>query len=283
MITGSSSGFGLLAALELARAGFKVAATMRQPDKKEHLLEMARKQGLERAIHVYRLDVTGTEEEIAAVARKIVDELGTVDVLVNNAGYALGGFVEETTQAEWKDQFNTNFFGMVAVTRAILPFMRKAGKGRIINISSISGLMGLPGLAPYVSSKFAVEGFSESLRLEVAPFGIDVVLIEPGSYRTSIWKTGNQIAKESQSPQSPYRRLMKKIEKYLQTSQSRFGDPREVARLIARIAQEKKTRLRYPVGKGVRSGLMLQKILPWKLWERLILGSLLKKGGHTDD
>ncbi len=285
LITGASSGFGLLTALELARAGFKVAATMRQPDKKDQLMDMAQKQGLEKAIHVYRLDVTDSEEGIAAAISDIVDKMGSVNVLVNNAGYALGGFVEETTLAEWHDQFNTNFFGTVAVTRAMLPYMRRAGKGRIINVSSISGLMGLPGLAPYVSSKFAVEGFSESLRLEVAPFGIDVVLIEPGSYQTGIWTTGNRIAQGSQSPQSPYRVMMQKIEKYLQASQSGFGDPQEVARLIGQVAQEKKPRLRYPVGKGVKSGVLLQKTVPWKMRERIILRILIKKerGGHTDD
>ena len=126
-----------------------------------------------------------------------MEDFGKVDVLINNAGYAGAGFVEEVSMEEYRKQFETNVFGVLAVTKAFLPLMRKQGQGCIINISSISGKVAFPGLSPYIASKHAIEGWSESLRLEMQPFGVKVVLIEPGSYKTNIWSTGKQVAVES--------------------------------------------------------------------------------------
>ncbi len=179
IVTGSSSGFGELIAIELARSGFKVIATMRNLNKKEHLLKLAAAENVIDKITVFPLDVT--MQESVEKFKGFVQSLVSVDVLVNNAGYAQGGFSEELTVDEYRSQFETNFFGVIAVTQAVLPVMRRQGSGKIINMSSISGRFGFPGLSPYVSSKHALEGYSESLRLELKPFGIDVILIEPGS------------------------------------------------------------------------------------------------------
>jgi NAD(P)-dependent dehydrogenase (short-subunit alcohol dehydrogenase family) len=272
LVTGASSGFGLLTSLELAKAGFHVLATMRNLEKKERLLSAAKEIGVHDQIEVLQLDVTD-EESIEKVRLK-VESLGRLDVLVNNAGLAYGGFAEDVRLEEWKKQFETNFFGVVAVTNALLPIMRSTGKGRIINVSSISGRIGFPGLSPYVASKYALEGYSESLRLELKPFGIDVVLIEPGSYQTDIWTSGKKIAEKARSSSSPYAKYISKIENRIQKGEKNFGNPLEVAQLIVHTATVKNPKLRYPVGRGVKTTILLNKIIPWKRWERIVLKTL---------
>ncbi|GAA3324660.1 hypothetical protein GCM10020331_053430 [Ectobacillus funiculus] len=151
-------------------------------------------------IHIIQLDVTDSSAA-AAVITDIIRCYGQIDLLVNNAGYAAGGFTEELAAEQWRQQFEVNFFGLVTVTKAVLPSMRERRSGKIINISSISGRIGFPSMGPYVSSKFAVEGFSESLRLEMLRYGVYVVLIEPGSYRTDIWSKGlESVKKQSKFP-----------------------------------------------------------------------------------
>jgi NAD(P)-dependent dehydrogenase (short-subunit alcohol dehydrogenase family) len=179
IVTGSSSGFGLLTAIELALKGFTVIATMRDVNKAQPLLELAKENRVENFIHVLPLDVTSTESIL--LFRDKLENYPSIDVLVNNAGYALGGFSEELLIEDYRLQFETNFFGLIAVTQTVLPLMRAKKQGRIINMSSISGRIGFPGLSAYVASKHALEGYSESLRLELKPFGIDVSLIEPRS------------------------------------------------------------------------------------------------------
>ncbi|WP_243297062.1 oxidoreductase [Bacillus litorisediminis] len=270
VVTGSSSGFGLLTSLEMAKRGFQVAATMRNLDKGETLLSRAREHGVAHRIQLFELDVT-SEQSISACQRFLQETFDSVDVLVNNAGYAGAGFAEEISVAEYRKQFETNFFGVIAVSQSILPMMRKQRAGKIINVSSISGKIGFPGLSPYNASKYALEGFSESLRLELRPFGIDVVLVEPGSFQTSIWTTGKRISERSLDPDSPYYQMLKTIENHLEQSSPRYGDPAEVARLIADIAEKRNPALRYSIGKGVKLMLALKTILPWRIWENLVL------------
>ncbi|HWO74296.1 MAG TPA: oxidoreductase [Bacillus sp. (in: firmicutes)] len=270
VVIGSSSGFGLLTSLEMAKRGFQVAATMRNLDKGETLLSRAREHGVAHRIQLFELDVT-SEQSISACKRLLQETFDSVDVLVNNAGYAGAGFAEEISVAEYRKQFETNFFGVIAVSQSILPMMRKQRAGKIINVSSISGKIGFPGLSPYNASKYALEGFSESLRLELRPFGIDVVLVEPGSFQTSIWTTGKRISERSLDPDSPYYQMLKTIENHLEQSSPRYGDPAEVARLIADIAEKRNPALRYSIGKGVKLMLALKTILPWRIWENLVL------------
>ncbi|WNB91007.1 oxidoreductase [Bacillus sp. NEB1478] len=273
IVTGSSSGFGMLSAVELAKAGFEVISTIRNMDKSESLLKLADEQNVSDSIRLHPLDVTSSDS--INEFKLFLLQLGHVDVLVNNAGFAAGGFCEELSVDDYRAQFETNVFGLIAVTQAVLPVMRKKQRGRIINISSISGRFGFPGMSPYTASKHAVEGFSESLRLEVKPSGIDVVLVEPGSYQTNIWSTLDKI---TLNPKSPYHTYMEAILNNIGNVKVVHGNPLDVAKLITRIATMSKTpKLRYPIGNGVKMNIFMKMILPWKTLESIILKKLLKK------
>lgn len=272
LVTGSASGFGRLIALELARVGYYVLASMRNIEKADDLLSSAEEYGVQDNIEVISLNVTDKRSIQQAVAR--AKELGRIDLLVNNAGFAMSGFVEEVSIEEYQKQFETNFFGVIAVTQQFLPIMRRQRSGKIINMSSISGLIGFPGLSPYVASKHALEGLSEALRIELKPYHIDVCLIEPGSYQTNIWTTGRVDANQSNRKDSPYYDLRERLESYINHGMPHYGNPAEVAQLVVRIAKENKPRLRYKVGKGTQLTYIVKKLLPWRLWEKLLLKQL---------
>jgi NAD(P)-dependent dehydrogenase (short-subunit alcohol dehydrogenase family) len=276
IVTGTSSGFGLSTSIELAQKGFTVIAAMRNSHKSSSLLQEASKHGVESNIIVFELDVTN-EKSILAFQTRVLDEFGRVDVLINNAGYAGAGFVEQISMDEYRKQFETNVFGVMSVTKAFLPVMRKQKHGCIINVSSISGKVAFPGLSPYIASKHAIEGWSESLRLEMQPFGVKVVLIEPGSYKTKIWSSGKQVAVESLQSDSPYQNYMQNIERYIAEGENSFGDPLEVASKIAEIAVMENPDIRYPIGRGVKTTIFLKNLLPWRLWEKIIINKLFKK------
>ncbi|PFP30605.1 short-chain dehydrogenase [Bacillus sp. AFS073361] len=270
IVTGTSSGFGMLTVIELAAKGFTVIATMRDINKSESLFTLAKENNVEDLIHVQPLDVTSSDS--IQHFQGILNEYPAIDVLVNNAGFALGGFSEELSIDEFRSQFETNLFGVIAVTKAVLPLMRARKQGRIINISSISGRLGFPGLSAYVASKHALEGYSESLRLELKPFGIDVSLIEPGSYQTNIWASvdGMEV-----NPESPYLSYMESLLHEIEGGKAKHGNPIEVAKLAAKIAsQPQSPSLRYPIGAGVKTMLKLKNLLPWKLLEAIILKRL---------
>lgn len=269
VVTGASSGFGMLTSIELAKQNYYVIATMRNVDKKLALFERAKEAKVTNLVEVFPLDVTNDHSLI--VFKEKLNELGRVDVLVNNAGYAGAGFSEEIPIEEYRQQFETNVFGAISVSQLCLPFMREKRNGKIINVSSISGRIGFPGLSPYVASKHALEGWSESLRLEVGSFGIDVVLVEPGSFQTSIWSSGKHITDQSLQKHSPYFSYMKKLSLHLEKGEASYGDPLEVANLITDICQRSSTKLRYPIGKGVRFTLFVKHFLPWRLWERIVM------------
>ncbi|MFS0636087.1 SDR family oxidoreductase [Mesobacillus foraminis] len=272
IVTGSSSGFGLLCVLELAKAGFEVIATMRNTGKAKSVLDEAARHDIENSIHIQPLDVTSMES--IDQFKDYLNTLESVDLLVNNAGFAMGGFSEEVSVEEYRRQFETNFFGVIGVTQAALPFMRRKGSGKIINMSSISGRIGFPGLSPYASSKHALEGYSESLRLELKPMGIDVVLVEPGSYKTSIWSGMDEIIIRADSP---YRSFMESLKTEVEKGKADHGNPEDVAKLVTRIAmQPTSPDLRYPIGKGVKRNLLIKSLAPWKVIEAAILGKLIK-------
>jgi NAD(P)-dependent dehydrogenase (short-subunit alcohol dehydrogenase family) len=177
-ITGASSGFGRSLAEEVLKAGGRVVATARKPEQLEWLPEKDPATAL-----VLALDVT-RESSITEAVDGALKRFGRIDVLVNNAGYGLAGAIEEATEAEFMPVFETNVFGLIRVTRAVLPYLRKQRSGHILNLSSIGGLTGAPGWGYYNASKFAVEGFSEALAAELAPLGVHVTIIEPGPFRT---------------------------------------------------------------------------------------------------
>ena len=274
VITGASSGFGLLTTIELAKKDYFVIATMRNLKKQVNLLSQANQLNLQQNIKIQQLDVI--DQNSLHNFQLFLKGINKVDLLINNAGYANGGFVEEIPVEEYRKQFETNLFGAISITQLVLPYMREQQSGKIINISSISGQVGFPGLSPYVSSKYALEGWSESLRLEGKPFGIDVALIEPGSYNTNIWEVGKQLATNQSDTSSPYKEYMGKIQKHINSGSDTFGNPIDVAKKIVDIAEAKRTTLRYPIGKGVKFMILAKKILPWRLWEYLVLRNLKK-------
>ncbi|GAA4840354.1 oxidoreductase [Paenibacillus vulneris] len=275
VVTGASSGFGLLTALELARQGYRVIATMRDTANNRMLLQQADEAGLASFIECMPLDVTDHGAISDAVAR-VIDRHGSIDVLVNNAGLAIGGCIEEIPMEDWEKQMDVNFFGLVAMTQAVLPFMRERRQGKVIQISSVSGRVGFPGYGPYAASKFAVEGFSEALRLEMLPFGVHVVLVEPGAYKTSIWNKGFEHMGARASKDSPYSRYLNAIMNYSKRTAEHADDPQEVARAVAGIARSRYPRLRYTLGKGARAAILGKALLPWKWFERILLRELEK-------
>ena len=272
LITGSSRGFGLLTSIELAKAGFRVVATMRDLGNRAGLEQAAATAGVAGQIDVRALNVTNFDT-IPGFVDQVVRDYGRLDVLVNNAGFAVAGFAEDIRLEELRQQFETNFFGAVAMSKAVLPAMRRQGSGHIIQVSSISGLHGAVSVSSYSASKHALEGWSESLRLEVNSLGIKVVLVEPGSFQTDIWTRGAVMGKDAVNDSSPnfqrslrMREVIKKIPK---------ADPIAVARLIAAIAQDPNPKMRYLAGRDAKIQLTMKRILPWK-WHEKIIANFLK-------
>ena len=194
VVTGTSSGIGFETALALARDGYYTYATMRDTTKSDKINEIAKKENLK--IHVLELDVDDENSAKTAI-KQILDQKQRIDVLVNNAGWALWGCVEDVSVDEFKTQFETNLFSIIRLIQEVGPTMRNQGSGTIVNISSVVGRIGFPASPAYISSKFALEGLSESLRFELAPFGVNVVIIEPGVIKTNFMKN-MQLAKKSE-------------------------------------------------------------------------------------
>ncbi|MCI4138400.1 oxidoreductase [Bacillus vallismortis] len=274
IVTGASKGFGKLAAVKLAKTFF-VIATTRQPEKAEQLRELAAAHNVADSIHITALDVT--DEQSIASFGKAISAYAPIDLLVNNAGTAYGGFVEDVPMDHFRQQFETNVFGVIHVTKTILPYIRKHGGAKIINVSSISGLTGFPALSPYASSKHALEGFSESLRVELLPFGIHTALVEPGSYKTSIWSTSLSHYMSVPADDSAYHQYYKKILSYVEKNADESGDPQEVADLIYQLATKQHIKkLRYPIGKGVKLTLLFRALFPWSAWESILKKKLFR-------
>jgi len=267
VITGASSGFGLLTAVELARNGFKVIATMRDVSRRANLDQAASAASLSDKLDVRRLDITETAS-IPVTVESIRHDYGRLDVLVNNAGFAVAGFVEDLTLDEIRLQFETNFFGTVALTKAVLPIMRGQRSGHILMLSSVGGLHGSPVISSYSASKHALEGWSESLRLEVRTLGIRVVLIEPGAYATDIWTRNAHLGVGVADTLSPNFERGRRMQEHVGKMPKR--DPLEVARLIARVAQDPNPRLRYLIGPDARIQMWLKRALPWKWHEKIV-------------
>jgi len=267
VITGTSSGIGLLTSIELAKAGFHVVATMRDLGRRARLDLAVSSAGVGAAIDVRELDVTKFEGMPAFVA-SVLRDYGRIDVLVNNAGFPVAGFAEDIRLEEVRQQFETNFFGAVAMTKAVLPAMRKQRSGHIIQVSSIVGLNGAITVSSYVASKHALEGWSESLRLEINSLGIKVVLVEPGAFQTDIWTRSAVMGKEVTKPSSP--NLQRSLNVRARITKIPKDDPVIVARAIAAITQDPNPRLRYLVGRDAKMQLAMKRILPWKWYEKVI-------------
>ena len=268
LVTGSSSGIGLLTTVELARAGFRVVASMRDLSRRQRLDEAAAAAGVTDRIDVRRLDITELDR-IPEFIAQLDRDYGRLDVLVNNAGFAAAGFAEDLLLEELRQQFETNFFGHVAMTKAVLPIMRRQHAGHIIMVSSIGGRVSAPVIGAYDSSKFALEGWSESLRIESRSLGIRVVLVEPGSFQTDIWERNVRVGSYALDRSSPNHERGARFSEVVKNV--RKADPLPVARLIARIAQEPNPRLRYRVGFDAHLQFWLHSLLPWKMYEKVVI------------
>jgi NAD(P)-dependent dehydrogenase (short-subunit alcohol dehydrogenase family) len=265
LVTGCSSGFGLLTAVELAHRGFRVYATMRDLGKQAPLRKAA--EAADVRLSILPLDVTDNESITRAVEAAL-SAAGRIDVVVSNAGYGLGGFVEDVTLTELREQFDTNFFGAVALAKAVLPSMRARHAGRLIFVSSVNGFLGFPGLSAYAASKFALEGFAESLRWEVLPDGIYVSLVEPGSFPTAIFGANRRTAAASADPASPYYARGRRLEALVRGRVAAIRrDSRVVARTITRVALTPRPRLRYRVGADAHLALLARRLLPDRVFD----------------
>ena len=267
VVTGASSGIGLLTSIELAKAKFHVIASMRDITRRSRLDEAAKSAGVTDRIDIWALNVTNFEAMPEFVSQ-IIRDYKRIDVLINNAGFAVAGFIEDLALEEIRSQLETNFFGHVAMTKAVLPFMRQQRSGHIIMLSSIGGLTASPTLSSYSASKFALEGWTEALRLELNALGIKVVLVEPGSFQTDIWTRNAEIAKKARNGSSPNRERGERMRDRVQNLHKK--DPIVVARVIAGIAQDANPKLRYLVGNDARVQLWMKRVLPWKWHEKLI-------------
>ena len=251
VVTGSSTGIGYETSLILARNGFLTYATMRNLNKSESIESIATKENL--PIHIKQLDVTD-DTSVKNAVEAISSETGRIDILVNNAGYGLNGAFEDLAMDEIKAQYETNLFGLIRTTQAVLPIMRRQKSGTIINISSGAGRFGFPGSSAYVSTKFAVEGLSESMSYELEPFGIKVVLVEPGVIKTN-FVDGMVIAKKSQDPKSPYSQIIQKMATGFEEMMKNGSSPDLVAKVVLNAATNENPNLRYLAGNDVEQWL----------------------------
>ena len=245
LITGCSSGFGLLSALHFARKGDTVFASMRNTAKAGALEEARDKEKL--AIEVVQLDVTD-EDSVKSAVRQVVDKAGRIDVLVNNAGIGAHGAIEDTDDDEAKEIFETNFFGVLNVTRAVAPIMREQKSGTIANVSSLAAVVTPPFSGIYAASKRALEAVGEALHYELHPFGIRMLLIEPGGFETSI-ESSNRMARRF-TEGSPYIEIDQRFQEALTRLPAAEvrGDAQVVAEKIYDAVNDKEPKLRYLVG-----------------------------------
>ncbi len=272
LITGCSSGFGLRTAVRLAQSGHRVVATLRDLSRNRTLLDEI--QNIKKEIDLYQMDVKN-KKDIKDVVRHVAAKYGYVDVVVNNAGYGIGGFFEDLTDEEIRAQMETNFFGVQNVTREVIPLMRQRRKGKIINISSIAGLSASPSFSAYNASKWALEGFSESLRYEMKIWGIDVCLIEPGTYKTKIFFENAHYAKNFNNENSPYFPisdfLKTKVKKYVDGCDKNLED---VPRLVEKLIQSRNPPFRNIPDIETKIMYSLRKLLPFSLYSALIFKTL---------
>jgi NAD(P)-dependent dehydrogenase (short-subunit alcohol dehydrogenase family) len=264
LVTGASTGIGEATVLHLRELGFDAVGAVRKDEDAERL------EG--RGVRTVRIDVTDAQQ--IAAAR---DELGAAPLagLVNNAGIAVAAPLEFLPMDRLRQQLEINLIGQAAVTQAFLPALRRAG-GRIVNVSSIGGRVGLPLVSAYNASKFGLEGLSDSLRRELRPHGVDVILVEPGGVKTPIWKKGEQLADQMLEEVPPeaerlYGRMIAALRaETAKIEQERGMEPREVAEVIGKALTASRPRARYLVGNDAKLRARMAKVLPDRVMDRLI-------------
>jgi NAD(P)-dependent dehydrogenase (short-subunit alcohol dehydrogenase family) len=266
LITGTSSGFGLLATVELAKRGWRVFATMRNLDKRTALVNKLKAAGVEANVDISVLDVTSNASIKEAVARTLERCGGRLDAVLQNAGVAAGGAFEDLPEAELRRVMDTNFFGVLELTRALLPTFRAQRGGRIAIVSSEAAFAGMPCNSIYCASKWAIEGWAESLAFEVTPFGIEVVLIEPGPFLTEIWDSSPRIS----PPDSAYRNWVQYVFRAGDAHVAARGrDAHEAAIRIADILDAPRPKFRNPVGRLARISHFMRGKMPSTAWRKI--------------
>lgn len=245
LVTGTSSGIGLDTVVVLAKQGWQVFATMRNLSKSAALETALTDAGVRDRVVIEQLDVSDAASIATAVRIVLGKSGGSLDAVVHNAGIAVGGAFEDIPDADSRQVMETNFFGILALTRALMPMFREKRSGRVLIVSSDAAFLGQPGNAIYCASKWAVEGWAEAAAHELGLFGIELILVEPGPYKTPIWENSPHIVPAG----SPYRvwaeHLFKAAEAHTEQT---ARDPVEVARVIGKALEAKRPRFRYPVG-----------------------------------
>ena len=255
LVTGSSSGIGLETSLALARDGFYTFATMRDVSKDEKIKKMIGNENLN--IEILQLNVD-SEESVNSAINMVMEKKGQIDVLINNAGYGMWGTVEDVSIDEFKEQFETNFFAIIRLIHKIAPIMRNQGSGNIVNVSSVAGRIGFPVSPAYISSKFALEGLSESLRFELMPFGVNVIIIEPGVIKTNFFDSMKLAEKVQQD--STYKEITEKVISGVKMMAEMGTHPKEVADMIIKAINDEKPLPRYVVGNDAMMFLEARKM-----------------------
>ncbi len=267
LISGCSSGFGLLAAVEAARRGHKVVATLRDVGRRAALDQAASAAGVE--LDVLALDVN----DAASIQRCVAEVLrrhGRIDALVNNAGFGMGGTVFDLTMDELRAQMETNFFGAVALSKAVLPAMLEQRSGRIINVTSVAALHATPGMGAYNASKWALEGLSEAMRYELAGHGIRVCTVLPGMYKTEVFAKRKE-ASQGRGGASPFERASVRFSAKVDRLVAQKGqDPKEVSDLICDLIDHANPPARTVVGRDAKMQGLVRSAVPERLWEHLV-------------
>ncbi len=271
LITGCSSGIGYETALMLARNGYQTIATMRNLKKSNSILKTSEVENL--PLKVLELDVNDVRSIERAISQ-VKNEAKRIDILINNAGYGLVGFFEDLSLDEIRNQFETNFFGVLNITKKVIPIMRSQKSGTIINISSGAGQVGFPGISAYVSTKFAIEGFSESLTYELSPFGIKVIIIEPGVIKTNFFNNCT-ISEQSAKNGSPYSSSVNKLQKDIDLMQEHATSPTEVAKMILQVLRTDEPKQRYIVGNDVAMILEAKKNLSDIEFKKMMMQNII--------
>ncbi len=256
LVTGCSSGIGLATCHVLSRNNFMTYGTVRNLSKAKNIQDLMNRENL--SLKILRLDVNDNQS-IKLTVKKILNDTGRIDVLINNAGYGMFGPIEEITTQEIKKQFETNFFGAIRLIKAIVPIMRKQGKGTIVNISSMVGRFGVPLNSAYVSSKFAVEGLSESISFELEEFGIRVIVIEPGVVKSDFF---HNVKVKGMNLESPYHELMERRVNFLDKAmKNSLTCSYDVASIILEALNSKDPKFRYVIGNDATNSLRMRNSL----------------------
>jgi len=275
LITGASVGFGQEMALYLAERGFRVYASLRDLGRRAALESEAARRNVD--VRILRLDVTDRASIVEAV-QTVVAESGGIYGVVNNAGAFLRGYFEDLEEREIREVFDANLFGAMAVTRAVLPHMRAARRGRIVVITSVAGRIAAPAGSAYCASRFAQEGFAESLSQEVEPHGVQVILVEPGMTWHEHWTLERGVAARAKDPQGPYTawfvRAQQLFDQAMRSSPITVAD---VAQTVHRALTARHPRLRYVVGRRASLVIALRRYTPDEIFERLYFGEVMRR------